>query len=118
MRNHLSLFGAVATLGLAGVLLVASMPSEVDAFAFPRPLLGDTIAGVVLDGDGDPVAGIRVRLDGPVSGKTKTDSDGNFQFSDLLPGGYTVSVCDGADSTNVSLACCDVFVWLTASCAG
>ena len=117
MRNRLSSLVAVATLGLAGGLLVASTPSEVDPAGFPRPLFGDTIAGVVLDDDGDPVAGIEVQLTGPVSDTAKTDSGGNFQFSNLPPGGYTVSVCDGADSKNISLACCDVFVVLTASCA-
>ena len=102
---------------LMGVLMALSVPDTAEAWFPPRPMWGDTIAGIVDDSDGDPVAGIEVALDGPVSDTTTTDSGGNFEFTGLFAGGYTVCVWDGADSKEVSLGCCDIFIWLTASCA-
>jgi hypothetical protein len=117
MSKRLLAVSGIGVLGLMGVLVALSVPETAEAWFPPLPMWGDTIAGIVYDSDGDPVPGIEVALEGPVSDTTTTDSGGNFEFTDLFPGGYTVSVCDGADSKEVSLGCCDIFIWLTASCA-
>lgn len=106
-----------AALCLTGALMTLLVPSQVDAKPFPPPMFGTTISGLVEDSNGDPVAGIEVALDfsGPPT-STTTDANGNFTFTDLNPGTYTVSVCDGDDSKTVSLGCCEIFIVLTASC--
>lgn len=56
------------------------------------PDLG-TIRGRIIDGDyGYPVAGISVQLAGPTSLTVETDSQGYFEFGDVLPGVYTVNL--------------------------
>ena len=107
--------GLVCALGLVAIV---ALPQDAGAIPIPRPQ-ASVIAGLVSDGDGDPVAGIEVTL---VSGfgstqTTTTDSDGEFVFDDLTPGRYKVSVCDGADAIRVGLGGPDIFVFLTASCA-
>lgn len=48
-----------------------------------------TISGVLTGADtGDPIAGVRVELDGDNGGLTTTDADGRYSFDRLRPGPY------------------------------
>jgi hypothetical protein len=59
-------------------------PARIDAEMSPWA----TLAGRVLNSDGDPVAGIEVQAN---LGRTvNTDSNGKFAFGDLEPGAYTL----------------------------
>ncbi|UCB45497.1 MAG: right-handed parallel beta-helix repeat-containing protein [Spirochaetota bacterium] len=60
----------------------------------PEPLQG-TIRGRLLDELGTPIAGVKVSCidqEGDVVKETVTDEDGNYAFSDLKTGKYTVTV--------------------------
>ncbi|MGB9180868.1 MAG: DUF4214 domain-containing protein [Pyrinomonadaceae bacterium] len=51
-----------------------------------------TITGRILTGDGTPVGGVTVSLDGTMSARTVTDSSGAYRFSDVeTTGFYTVT---------------------------
>jgi len=52
-----------------------------------------TIGGSVLL-DGDPLSGVTVTVSGPETAVTASASDGAYQFSNLLPGTYTVTISD------------------------
>ena len=71
--------------------------------------LGDTVwndsnANGILDAGETGIAGVEVSLSGPVSGTMTTDADGNYEFTDLPQGNYTVSVAgsalDGLEQTH------------------
>jgi Carboxypeptidase regulatory-like domain/TonB-dependent Receptor Plug Domain len=53
------------------------------------------IAGEVLDTSGAPIAAAAVVLSGPQHAATKSDSSGAFEFSNLAPGTYAVTVNKG-----------------------
>src|SRR5215813_8397080 len=61
------------------------------------PLLAPTaaparISGRVTDDNGAPLAGVTMRLNGPISVSTITDSNGNYQFSAMNTGNlYTIT---------------------------
>lgn len=59
---------------------------DVDLLRVDRGAIG----GTVVDVDGNRVAGAAVRLTGPQSGETVSDSNGSFAFGDLVPGDYTL----------------------------
>ncbi len=66
-------------------------------------LRGASISGHVL-ADGAPVAGAMVELDGPEdAASTRTDADGMYVFSGLLPGTWTVSI-SGYDAESYEFA--------------
>ncbi len=66
------------------------------AFTWPvradsTPLSGHAIRGCALQG-GEPLAGARIELSGPLSGTVETDSNGQFAFTFLPDGQYRVRV--------------------------
>ncbi len=66
-------------------------------------LRGASISGHVL-ADGAPVAGAMVELEGPEdAASTRTDADGMYVFSGLLPGTWTVSI-SGYDADSYEFA--------------
>ncbi len=66
-------------------------------------LRGASISGHVL-ADGQPVQGAVVELDGPEdAASTRTDADGMYVFSGLLPGTWTVSI-SGYDAESYEFA--------------
>ncbi len=52
----------------------------------------DTNGNTVRDAGEQPLGGVTVTLSGPVTATTTTDSNGNFTFTNLPPGTYTISV--------------------------
>ncbi len=51
-----------------------------------------TIRGMVTDGNGNPLAGTTIRLNGSQSGMTQTGADGSFSFAGLVQGGnFTIT---------------------------
>lgn len=67
----------------------------------PAVLMGQDVSGTVLDREGAPVIGARVRLEGavgsrealrPVVGATRTDDEGRFRFSEVPDGPVAVIV--------------------------
>ncbi|MDA1194059.1 MAG: carboxypeptidase regulatory-like domain-containing protein [Planctomycetota bacterium] len=52
---------------------------------------GARVAGVVTEGDGQPVAGLTVVIAGSAQASTLTGTDGTFAFTGLKPGAGTVS---------------------------
>jgi RNA polymerase sigma factor (sigma-70 family) len=51
------------------------------------------LSGRVVDGDGNPVAGATVRLDGPASAQTKSDAQGNYVFQNIgRDGDYRIGI--------------------------
>ncbi|MCB9854441.1 MAG: carboxypeptidase regulatory-like domain-containing protein [Phycisphaerales bacterium] len=109
---------AAGVLCAISIVVVIAVQQNAVGNTAPRPL-ASTIAGLVTDGGGTPVAGLKVDLtsSGGTSASATTDGNGEFSFSNLSPGRYVVSVCNGADSVRVSLGGADVYVTLTASCA-
>lgn len=73
---------------LATVELTATSPAQLLTTLVP----GGTLAGVVRGLDGQPVPGLRLRLDGPTRNVpwVTTDAAGKFQFGSLAPGRYTI----------------------------
>jgi hypothetical protein len=51
---------------------------------------GGSIGGLVADGKGSPLSGVRIDLDGTQSGQTITDSNGRYSFSDVEINGFYV----------------------------
>ena len=63
------------------------------------PIAGG-IVGVVRDVAGAPIASATVAASGPVTVTALTSAQGNFQFRNLLPGGYTVTAQFGGSSAS------------------
>lgn len=77
------------TLGIvtAAFVLLISMP------ALSRAAAGNaTVTGTVADENGAPIAGASVDLRGPADLKTSSDQSGAFEFSNVAPGVYSLSV--------------------------
>jgi len=51
-----------------------------------------SLSGRALDGAGQPLAGVRVELAGPVARSTETDTSGRYEFDGLPAGSYTISL--------------------------
>ncbi|NLX46793.1 MAG: hypothetical protein GXY70_01275, partial [Euryarchaeota archaeon] len=61
-----------------------------------------SIQGVLVDGDGDPLAGISVHLSG--GDIATTDSQGNFAFDQVIAGNYTLTVdADGYEPMSLNV---------------
>jgi hypothetical protein len=91
---------AVAALTFAPAVAATTLP----ATSLPGGLLAQasaSVAGNVKDTTGAPVAGAAVALTGPTSYKTRTDSKGDFSFSDVTPGVYTISISKPGYNTAV-----------------
>lgn len=65
-----------------------------------------TVDGIVVDGDGKPVAGARIQLAnaaGKVVARAQTDSHGVFSISGIAPGSYAVSAARGGRFNSVEV---------------
>ena len=51
-----------------------------------------SLSGRALDGAGQPLAGVRVELAGPVVRSAETDTSGRYEFDGLPAGSYTLSL--------------------------
>jgi hypothetical protein len=96
---------------LAGMLCFWTLPSAFAQGYGDRNTTGDgklAIQGKVFLPNGSPANGVMVSMSGTefVSGTTRTDDSGNFRFSNLPPGNYTVTVrgTDAYDTQNESIA--------------
>ena len=92
------------------------------------PKISGRVLSVVVNltnGNGNPItntnglAGVAVALSGPVNASTTTDGNGNFAFSNLLPGNYTVTPTRAnfnmtPTSANVALTTADAVANFTA----
>ena len=79
------------------MLLVCALPNAFAQGYGDRNSTGDgklAIQGKVFLPNGNPAAGVTVSYNGTefVSGTARTDDSGNFRFSNLPPGNYTVTV--------------------------
>ena len=54
-------------------------------------------SGKVIDRQGNSIAGATVTLSGRASDQTTTDSNGDYGFTDLIAGNYTISVSNPGD---------------------
>ena len=90
------------TINAATVTLAAGdSNNEVDFGYRPLGSLGDTVwndsnANGILDAGETGIAGVTVTLTGAVSATTTTDANGEYTFTDLPIGTYTVSVSGSA----------------------
>lgn len=65
--------------------------SEVEPASLSGHVYVDGNDDGVFDADESPIAGVEIRLTGPVSRTTTTGADGRWEFTDLPPGDYTVT---------------------------
>ncbi len=72
--------------GRGGIHVVGDVPARADARLNPW----GRVRGRVVDEEGKPVAKVRVEISNVVGGDTVADERGEFSFSDLPPGSYTV----------------------------
>ncbi|MEM6777379.1 MAG: SdrD B-like domain-containing protein [Planctomycetota bacterium] len=104
-----------------GLIFGNTAPGSIHGFKFQ-----DINGNGILDGADSPLAGIEFSLEGvPNSGgavalQTFTDADGDFDFTDLLPGSYTVTETgpDGFEPTTLTATTFEIlsgneFVWQT-----
>ncbi|MCL4178592.1 MAG: DUF1566 domain-containing protein [Verrucomicrobia bacterium] len=81
------IFGiSVDGLAKSGTALVWPVRSD------PTPLHGHAIRGRVVQ-NGQPLAGTRIELSGPLAGAMETDPSGQFAFTFLPDGDYRLRVC-------------------------
>jgi tetratricopeptide (TPR) repeat protein len=84
MSNFLKAYALVAwlVLGLACVAVPKAAAQE------------GKIGGTIIDIDGKPMANfpVKIKSDQGATQETKTDADGKYQFNNLRPGKYTVTV--------------------------
>jgi len=91
--------------GLMGTLAVMVLCSRTAAAQQGQPP-GSTVHGTVRDRSGKPAGGAHVLLQGgspPASRETSTDAAGNFTFSGVTPGTFTLSA-DGGPSGNTAIS--------------
>lgn len=106
MISSLHRCAALALVALAVVVAPAAAQDDQGRVKVRMPFLAST--GL----EGDPVAGVRLRLTGPESGASHeavTGADGTFAFAAVAPGGYRlhVAVPEGAFDETVSIALLD-----------
>ena len=86
--------GKIASTGTLGgqlVLMVTGPDGEADYNQIRGRVFADELSpNCVLDSVDVSLSGITVEADGPVSYYTVTDSAGQYEFNNLLPGSYTV----------------------------
>ncbi|HEX4982272.1 MAG TPA: carboxypeptidase-like regulatory domain-containing protein, partial [Ilumatobacteraceae bacterium] len=79
---------------LTGYRAPAAQTVSVVAGALPAPTFtydrNGSLSGVLLDRQGNPVAGVTVDVFGPVSGTTTSGADGTYSLAELTPGSYSV----------------------------
>jgi hypothetical protein len=57
----------------------------------PKANIGLSLSGQVLDNEGNGIPNINIQLEGgELSSQTKTDSDGNYKFNNLIEGNYYI----------------------------
>ena len=72
---------------------VAGWKTRIGSFKFPSCGAAGTysISGTVTESGGGPLAGVTMTLSGDASGTTTTDASGNYSFTGLPNGNYTVT---------------------------
>jgi large repetitive protein len=84
-----SVGGTVSNDVISAVALGAGIDAVSYDFGETRP---GSISGRVLDDNGAPIAGVDITLTGPNGSTTvQTDGSGNYVFTNLAPGTYTVT---------------------------
>jgi len=87
---------AASTSGLLPRVGVAALVAAVGAADVARAAQTGELGGIVLDDNGEPLAGVRVILQSPqmIGGAKEqtTDMEGGFRFPNLDPGNYTVTL--------------------------
>jgi hypothetical protein len=69
----------------------SNLSSNFTSVNFAGTLKTFTISGVILDGNGNGVPGLVLTLSGSQSGTNGTDSNGNYSFTVVAGGSYTVT---------------------------
>jgi hypothetical protein len=92
-----AIFIGLAVAGGARALAQSAVPASPapTALGTPAGALG-AISGVVKNPEGVSLGGADVTLDGPTRARTKTNGDGTFTFTNLVPGLYSVTVSRGS----------------------
>jgi outer membrane receptor protein involved in Fe transport len=77
--------------GIASALAVMLAASS-QAWAQSQPPAAGSITGTVVSGDGTPLGGAAVALEGAAAARTTTSNAGSFLFATVAPGVYSVVV--------------------------
>jgi hypothetical protein len=89
MRKSIYWFGGALVACVSGCS--ASAPQENDLVDVQQAVTAYTLSGRVLTADNLGIAGVSVTLKGKASKQTTTDANGNYSFSGLASGSYTVT---------------------------
>lgn len=73
-----------------GINPILSPESDTDTAQIIAPDLA-TISGSVVDNNGDPIEGVTITLSGTSTGSVMTNASGDYSFTGLAPGTYTVT---------------------------
>jgi hypothetical protein len=84
--------GAGRRLVVCAFALILSAIAIAPVAAAAAPVGTGSLAGVITDPAQNPVSGVAIKISGPVSRSTVTDSAGSFSIDDVPPGTYTVNV--------------------------
>jgi hypothetical protein len=92
--------GSIARLALAALVVAGALGGKCEGkpaefyqlIGVPVPGTGDIFGRVTVDGTGRSGVTVTLRRAGQIVSTTTTDSGGNYEFNDLDPGTYTVSI--------------------------
>lgn len=76
---------------IISAIVIGSGDDSIDNDFDEIVIVPGTISGSVVDQNGDPIAGVQIALSGDATATTTTNASGDYSFTGLAPGTYTVT---------------------------